>query len=78
MTEQMGYVTMRNQDGTHHLCYLNGENGFTSWSECRSERVLVSAAQFAAIEARQEESRQHDNPDRGFYGIYNLMFHPVQ
>lgn len=69
----LGYISMRNQDGTQYFCEDEFGQG---WGEYRF-RTQVSYARFLGMEAGAEASRERDNPDNGFYGLYNLKFTPL-
>jgi hypothetical protein len=70
-----GYVTMRNQDGTQYAAI---HFGTIVWASCKRDATLISQEVFEVMQAAQEESRRNDCPDRGFYGVYNLRFHPAK
>jgi hypothetical protein len=69
-----GYVTMRNEDGTQYAIIAGGT---VYWSECKRNASLISSEVFAIMEAAQEDTRKRDCPDNGFFGVYNLRFHPA-
>jgi hypothetical protein len=69
----VGYVTMRNEDGTQ---YAAVEFGNIQWVESKREATKISRQIFEIMEAAQEDTRKRDCPDNGFFGIYNLKFHP--
>ncbi len=69
-----GYVTMRNQDGTQYAAIMFGG---IQWVESKRDATLIPRAVFDAMEAAQDRTRMRDCPDNGFYGVYNLKFHPV-
>ena len=73
MTER-GYVSMRNEDGTQWAVI---EEGGIQWTDRKREAGLISRVVFDMMEAAQESTRKRDCPDRGFFGVYNLRFHPV-
>jgi hypothetical protein len=69
-----GYVSMCNEDGTQYLELAYGQ---LNWSEDFGSRSVISKEVFEAIEAGVDDSRVHDCPDNGFFGIYQLKFHKV-
>jgi hypothetical protein len=71
MTTELGYITMRNQDGTQYYTTYHGMEG---WSEDYSDRRLFPREKFTELEAKAESTRLRDCPDNGFYGVYNLHF----
>jgi hypothetical protein len=73
MTER-GYVSMRNEDGTQWAVI---EEGRIQWTDRKREAGLISRTVFNLMEGAQESTRTRDCPDRGFFGVYNLRFHPV-
>jgi hypothetical protein len=68
-----GYVTMRNEDGTQYAAIAFGG---IQWVERKRDATLVSSEVFAVMQSAQEGTRQRDCPDNGFFGVYNLSFHP--
>lgn len=75
---EYGYISMRNEDGTQwygrHPEFNEDEGGY--WTNCK-ENSLWSKDTFTALEATVSASRRHDSPDNGFFGIYQLTWHPV-
>ena len=69
-----GYVTMRNEDGTQ---YASIAFGGIQWVDRKRDATLISREVFSVMEASQESTRNHDCPDNGFFGVYNLRFHEV-
>jgi hypothetical protein len=69
-----GYVTMRNEDGTQYAAVMFGN---VQWVEGKREATLISKQVFDIMESAQESTRKRDCPDNGFFGVYNLAFHPV-
>jgi hypothetical protein len=69
-----GYVTMRNEDGTQYAAIAFGD---IQWVDYKSGASLVSKEVFDIMEAAQADTRKRDCPDNGFFGVYNLKFHPV-
>ena len=69
-----GFVTMRNEDGTQYAAILFGE---IQWVESKRDATLISRVVFDAMQSAQEDTRKRDCPDNGFFGVYNLKFHPV-
>jgi hypothetical protein len=71
---EVGYVTMRNEDGTQYAAIMFGN---VQWVECKRDATKISREVFAVMEAAQEDTRKRDCPDNGFFGVYNLRFHPA-
>jgi hypothetical protein len=69
-----GYVTMRNEDGTQYAAIMFCN---IQWVECKRDATLIDRQIFAIMEATQEDTRKRDCADNGFFGVYNLAFHPV-
>lgn len=69
---EVGYVTMRNEDGTQYAAVKFGN---IQWVESKREASKISREVFAVMEAAQEDTRKRDCPDNGFFGVYNLQFH---
>jgi hypothetical protein len=69
-----GYVTMRNEDGTQYAAIMFGN---IQWVERKRDATLIDRQIFAIMEAAQEDTRKRDCADNGFFGVYNLAFHPV-
>ena len=69
-----GFVTMRNEDGTQYAAI---ERGNIQWVDSKRDATLISREVFAIMEFAQEDTRKHDCPDNGFFGVYNLKFHEV-
>jgi hypothetical protein len=69
-----GFVTMRNEDGTQYAAI---EFGNIQWVDSKRDATLLSREVFAIMQAEQENTRKHDCPDNGFFGVYNLKFHEV-
>ena len=72
MTE-VGFVTMRNEDGTQYAAI---EFGGIQWVESKRDATRIAREVFDLMEAAQEATRKRDCPDNGFFGVYNLKFHP--
>ena len=72
---QLGYVTMRNEDGTQ---YATVEYGNIQWVETKGEAKPISRAVFDIMEAEQASTRKNDCGDNGFFGVYQLRFHPCE
>jgi len=68
-----GYVSMRNEDGTQYAAVYEG--GIV-WEPSKRDATLISREVFDLMVAAQEDTRKRDCPDRGFFGVYNLRFHP--
>ena len=68
-----GYVTMRNEDGTQYAAIACGG---IQWVERKRDASLISSQVFAIMEASQKDTRTNDCPDNGFFGVYQLQFHP--
>ena len=68
-----GFVTMRNEDGTQYAAIVFGN---VQWVESKREATLISQEVFDIMESAQEDTRKGDCPDNGFFGVYNLKFHP--
>jgi hypothetical protein len=51
--------------------------GNVQWVEGKREATLISKQVFDIMESAQESTRKRDCPDNGFFGVYNLAFHPV-
>ena len=68
-----GYVTMRNEDGTQYAAVMFGN---VQWVESKRDATLIDQQVFAIMEMQQESTRARDCPDNGFFGVYNLAFHP--
>ena len=73
MTE-VGYVTMRNEDGTQYAAVAFGN---IQWVESQRDATRISRQVFEIMESAQEDTRKRDCPDNGFFGVYNLTFYPV-
>jgi hypothetical protein len=71
---ERGYVTMRNEDGTQYAAITFGN---VQWVGSKREATLISREVFNVMEAGQEDTRKRDCPDNGFFGVYNLRFHPA-
>ena len=69
-----GYVTMRNQDGTQYAAI---KFGGIQWVDSKRGATKVARAVFDAMVAAQDNTRQRDCFENGFYGVYNLKFHPI-
>lgn len=69
-----GFVTMRNEDGTQYAEIVFGN---IQWAESKRDASLVSREVFDIMQATQEDTRKRDCPDNGFFGVYNLKFHPA-
>ena len=72
-TDQLGYISMRNEDGTQWYTVVYAMN---CWGDSRAERRPFTHATFLELQGQVEESKKNDCPDNGFFGIYNLTFHP--
>ena len=72
---EVGYVTMRNEDGTQYAAIMRGT---VQWVESKRSATKISRVVFDAMQAAQEDTRKRDCPDNGFFGVYNLKFHPVE
>lgn len=70
-----GYVTMRNQDGTQ---WASIRFGNIQWEESKRHATPIHKSVFDVMEANVENTRKNDCPDNGFYGVYNLVFHPLK
>lgn len=68
-----GFVTMRNEDGTQYAAIAHGG---IQWVERKRDASLISSQVFALMEAGQEDTRKRDCGDNGFFGVYQLQFHP--
>jgi len=68
-----GYVTMHNEDGIQYAAIAFGG---IQWVGRKRDATLVSSEVFVLMEKAQEGTRQRDCPDNGFFGVYNLSFHP--
>jgi hypothetical protein len=71
---KVGYVTMRNEDGTQYAAIKFGN---IQWVGRKRDASKISREVFAAMEAAQDATRKNDCPDNGFFGVYNLAFHPI-
>lgn len=69
-----GYITMRNEDGTHYAAIMFGA---IQWVDHKRDATLLSHEVFKIMESEQENTRKYDCPDNGFFGVYNLKFHEV-
>jgi hypothetical protein len=69
-----GFVTMRNEDGTQYAAI---EFGNVQWVDSKCDATTISRQVFEIMEAAQEDTRKRDCPDNGFFGVYNLTFHPA-
>ena len=69
-----GYVSMRNEDGTQWAAVRHGN---VQWEESKRRATRISREVFDIMEAAQEDTRKRDCPDRGFFGVYNLTWHPA-
>lgn len=69
-----GYVTMRNEDGTQYAAIIEGG---IQWVDRKRDASLISHEVYRIMEAAQEDTRKRDCPDNGFFGVYNLKFHPL-
>jgi hypothetical protein len=69
-----GFVTMRNEDGTQYAAI---EFGGIQWVERKRDATLIAREIFDLMVAAQENTRKRDCPDNGFFGVYNLNFHPA-
>lgn len=68
-SERQGFVSIRNEDGTQW------HDGFGFQDGYRYRRAMTEA-EFKKIEATVEDSKRNDNPDDGFFGLWNLTFTP--
>ena len=68
MTTELGFISIRNEDGTQ----WRDENGFGDWRFRRPCTIEL----FRELESRVEESKKNDCPDNGFFGLWNLTWHP--
>ena len=66
-----GYVSIRNEDGTQ---WYIGEYSFGDYQD----RILTSSEVFVIMQSMVEETKTRDCPDNGFFGWYNLTFHPLK
>ena len=69
-----GYISIHNEDGTQWLEFAG--DGFRSWSS-RQDRQEFSYEIFEQLETEVESSKKNDCPDNGFFGLWNLKWHPV-
>ena len=69
-----GFVTMRNEDGTQYAAI---EFGSIQWVDRKRDATLIAREVFDLMVAAQENTRKCDCPDNGFFGVYNLKFHPA-
>ena len=69
-----GFVTMRNEDGTQYVAI---DFGGIQWVESKRDATLISREVFALMQEAVEDTRKRDCPDNGFFGVYQLSFHPV-
>jgi hypothetical protein len=69
-----GFVTMRNEDGTQYAAI---EFGGIQWVERKRDATLIAREVFDLMVEAQENTRKRDCPDNGFFGVYNLNFHPA-
>jgi hypothetical protein len=70
---ERGYVTMRNEDGTQYAAIAFGN---IQWVESKREATRISRQVFEIMQSAQEDTRKRDCFDNGFFGVYNLAFHP--
>lgn len=75
MTDKLGYVSIRNEDGTQWLCDICG---IECWTPDYSERCAVSVATFERLQSEVEASKRNDCPDNGFFGMWNLTWHDAK
>lgn len=69
MTTTLGYISQRNEDGTSWMF------GVGMWGSYRMRKAFPFDT-FKEVQGTVAESRKNDCPDNGFFGIYNLTFHP--
>ena len=69
-----GFVTMRNEDGTQYAAI---EFGSIQWVDRKRDATLIAREVFDLMVAAQENTRKRGCPDNGFFGVYNLKFHPA-
>jgi len=69
MPDQLGFITIRNEDGTQWWSAPN------SWGP-RCFRRAAPLSEYEHLEARVEETTKNNCPDNGFFGLMNLAFHP--
>jgi hypothetical protein len=69
-----GFVTMRNEDGTQYAAI---EFGGIQWVDRKRDATLIAREVFDLMVEAQENTRKRDCPDNGFFGVYNLNFHPA-
>jgi hypothetical protein len=70
-----GRVSMRNEDGTQWAEFVEGN---IYWGDCKRDAGKISETVFDLIKLGEEDSKKNDCPDNGFFGIYNLTFHPIK
>ena len=71
---EVGYVTMRNEDGTQYAAIMFGN---IQWVESKRDATKISREVFTIMQASEADTRKRDCPDNGFFGVYNLQFHPA-
>ena len=69
-----GFVTMRNEDGTHYAAI---EFGVVQWVGSKRDATPISRQVFDIMVDAQEDTRKRDCPDNGFFGVYKLTFRPA-
>lgn len=69
-----GFVTMRNEDGTQYAAI---DFGGIQWVESKRDATLISREVFVLMQEAVEDTRKRDCPDNGFFGVYQLSFHPA-
>lgn len=68
MTSLIGFISIRNEDGTQ----WRDEHGFGD----RRFRRPCTIELFRELESRVEQSKKNDCPDNGYFGLWNLTWHP--
>ena len=66
---QMGFVTIRNEDGTQWWSSAG------MWGH-KTFRRAMPIEEFERIKAYAPETTKNNSPDNGYYGLMNLTFHP--
>jgi len=69
-----GFVTMRNEDGTQYATIAFGS---IQWVDRKNDATPISRQVFDIMEENQANTRKNDCPDNGFFGVYNVKFHPL-
>lgn len=72
INENMGLISIRNEDGTQ---WLIDSQGVECWTQDKTEAGSFPFSKFVELSDKVATSMQNDCPDNGFFGYWNLTFH---